>query len=214
MQKVTAFWISKKWEIKCSQWVKVPLCSMMLWCKLNLLICSFRSSTKKTQQLQGDTTTPYLIFQREGKAVLKKAGCGHRTQCSEIWTASVTDLSTWRGVSHGYQRARLCSQTRTNHYTLTVAHSQQVVFPSSIKRILGKKKRERAVRWRILGQAFPRSCHLFTDFQVETFSSTKENILSHWSRGRQSRTSPSRTKGVVAEQMPAWKGAKGKQSSS
>lgn len=48
----------------------------------------------------------------------------------------------------------------------------------------------------------PAACELFTDFQVETFSSTKENILSHWSRGRQSRTSPSRTKGVVAEQIP------------
>lgn len=44
---------------------------------------------------------------------------------------------------------------------------------------------------------------LFTDFQVETFSSTKENILSHRSSGRQSSTSPSRTKGVVAEQIPA-----------
>lgn len=50
-----------------------------------------------------------------------------------------------------------------------------------------------------------RSCVLFTDFHVETFSSTKENILSHWSRGRLSSTSPSKTKGVVAEQMPAWR---------
>lgn len=40
---------------------------------------------------------------------------------------------------------------------------------------------------------------------METFSSTKENILSHWSRGRQSSTSPSRTKGVVAEQIPRWR---------
>lgn len=41
-----------------------------------------------------------------------------------------------------------------------------------------------------------------TDFHVDTFFSTKENILSHWSRGRQSSTSPNNRKGVVAEQTP------------
>lgn len=54
-----------------------------------------------------------------------------------------------------------------------------------------------------LSGALLNSWNLFTDFQVETFSSTKEKILSHRSKGRQSSTSPSRTKGVVAEQIPA-----------
>lgn len=42
-----------------------------------------------------------------------------------------------------------------------------------------------------------------TDFQVATFFSTKVNIVSHWSKGRQSKTSPNNTKGVDAVQIPS-----------
>ena len=42
-----------------------------------------------------------------------------------------------------------------------------------------------------------------TDFQVATFFSTKVNIVSHWSKGRQSKTSPNNTKGVEAVQIPS-----------
>lgn len=42
-----------------------------------------------------------------------------------------------------------------------------------------------------------------TDFQVATFLSTKVNIVSHWSKGRQSKTSPNNTKGVDAVQIPS-----------
>lgn len=41
-----------------------------------------------------------------------------------------------------------------------------------------------------------------TDFQVATFFSTKVNMVSHWSKGRQSKTSPSSTKGEEAVQTP------------
>lgn len=64
----------------------------------------------------------------------RKAGFAHRTQYSEIWTASVTDLNTVGGINHSYWYWK---QELT--ITLTVAHPQQVVFPSSIKRILGQK---------------------------------------------------------------------------
>lgn len=99
-------------------------------------------------------------------------------------------------------------QTRMKHDTHRCTSSASS-FSQQYKKN-SRTKRESAVKWRVLGQTSPRSCHLFTDFQVETFSSTNENILSHWSRGRQSSTSPSRTKGVVAEQMPASKETRAK----
>lgn len=73
--------------------------------------------------------------------MLKKAGFAHRRQCSEIWTASVTDLHT-RVRERGLATAT--DTPRTNHYTLTVAHPQQVVFPCGIKRILGKQEGARS----------------------------------------------------------------------
>ena len=42
-----------------------------------------------------------------------------------------------------------------------------------------------------------------TDFQVATFFSTTVNTVSHWSKGRQSKTSPNNTKGVDAVQIPS-----------
>ena len=89
------------------------------------------------------------------------------------------------------------------HMIFTIAHPQQVVLPSRIKGVLGgRRDGYDQIIWFMLGKQL-RGCSSFTDFQVETLSSTKEKILSHWSRGRQSSTSPSRMKGVVAEQIPA-----------
>lgn len=89
---------------------------------------------------------------------------------------------------------------------LTVTHPQQVVLPGSVKRVLEKARAQTQLSNVTLEKytnlLLLRRWGLFTDFQVETFSSTKEKILSHWSRGRQSSTSPSRRKGVVAEQIP------------
>lgn len=89
------------------------------------------------------------------------------------------------------------------HYTfLTGSFSQQCRSCS------GKRDKNRIISIMFLISWLKRSrlgeiLFLFTDFHVETFSSTNVNILSHWSRGRQSSTSPSRMKGVVAEQIPA-----------
>lgn len=53
-------------------------------------------------RLQSNAITSYLIFLTAGKAVPRKAGFAHRTRCSEIWTASVTDLNTVGGINHSY----------------------------------------------------------------------------------------------------------------
>ena len=86
---------------------------------------------------------------------------------------------------------------------LTIAHPQEVVLASTIKRFLKTKNTE---YWAVRDHQIPRVKMLFfkaqtivTSFHMETPSSTKQNICEHFSRTTVSNTSDSIKNGVPPE---------------
>ena len=154
----------------------------------------------------------YLIFRREGITWQETAEFCHRIMCLVTWKVSARDLFN---IIHIKCKSQICCFKITtrqlskeliiswNKMQLTIAHPQEVVLASTIKRFLKTKNTE---YWAVRDHQIPRVKMLFfkaqtivTSFHVETPSSTKQNICEHFSRTTVSNTSDSIKNGVPPE---------------